>query len=63
MSSYAAGMLYKAAEAAATYLALEPSDDVMAKNIHYYTSDHKVSPEKFVPRQVGNNLTCKSIFS
>ena len=43
----------KAAEAAATFMALEPSDEVMAKNIHYYTTNFKLEADTFVPRQVG----------
>ena len=46
------GLLNKAAECAATYLAFEPSDEVMTQNIQFYTSDHKISADKFVPRQV-----------
>jgi len=46
------GQLKKAAEAAATFIAMEPSDEVMANNIRYYTSTFKVEAEAFVPRQV-----------
>ena len=47
------GQLKKAAEAAATFMAMEPSDEVMAKNIHYYTTNFKLEADAFVPRQVG----------
>ena len=50
---YTVGMTNKAAEAAATYLALEPSDEVMASNIRFYISNLKVSPENFTPWKVG----------
>ncbi len=50
--SFAVDMMTKAAESAATFIAMEPSDEVMANNIRYYTTQSKVPPETFVPRQV-----------
>ena len=50
------GNLRKAANAVATFLAREPSDDLMATNIRYYVSELKLLPEEFVPRQVSDLL-------
>ena len=44
----------KAANAVATFLAREPSDDLMATNVRYYVSELKLVPEEFVPRQVSD---------
>lgn len=46
------GNLYKAAEAAATYLAMDPSNDVMAQNIRFFSSNLKLSSDEFIPRKV-----------
>ena len=46
------GDLRKAAGAVATFLAREPSDNLMANNVRYYVSELKLLPEQFVPRQV-----------
>ena len=46
------GHLRKAASAVATFLAREPSDNLMASNVRYYMSELKLLPEEFVPRQV-----------
>ena len=51
-SFHPVGQLKQAAEAAATFIAMEPSDEVMANNIRYYTSTFKVEADAFVPRQV-----------
>ena len=56
------GQLKKAAEAAATFMALEPSDEVMAKNIHYYTTNFKLEADAFVPRQVGGFMHAMVVF-
>lgn len=47
---YKLGQLLKAAEAAATYLGMVPSDEVMLHNVRYYTNQYKLQPEDFVPR-------------
>lgn len=49
----AVGLVTKAAEAAATYLVMEPSDDVMSDNLRYYTTVNKVTADSFAPREVG----------
>ena len=49
---YPVGRLNDAAECAASYQQLEPSDSAMSKNILYYKSQLKVPDEEFVPRQV-----------
>lgn len=46
------GQLLKAAETAATYIGMIPSDDVMRSNVRYYTSEYKLQSEDFVPREV-----------
>ena len=54
------GQLLKAAEAAATYLGMVPSDEVMLHNVRYYTNQYKLQPEDFVPRDVSQQLTLDS---
>ena len=49
--------MQKAAEAASTYLAMEPSDEVMANNIRFYTAKFRMEAEAFTPRQVSIVLT------
>ena len=46
------GQLLKAAETAATYLAMRPSDEIMLNNVRYYTSTYKLQSSDFVPREV-----------
>lgn len=46
------GQLLKAAETAATYIGMIPSDDVMRSNVRYYTSNYKLQSEDFMPREV-----------
>lgn len=50
------GQILKTAETAATYLAFVPSDEVMSNNIRVYTSQYKLQPEDFSPRQVNWSL-------
>lgn len=50
-SYYKLGQLLKAAETAATYLAMRPSDEVMLNNVRYYTSTYKLQSNDFVPRE------------
>ena len=45
------GQLLKAAECAATYLGMIPSDEVMLYNIRYYTNQYKLQPDDFTPRE------------
>ena len=47
------GRLLKAAESAATYQGMIPSDEVMSNNVRYYTNKYKLQPEDFTPREVG----------
>lgn len=44
-------LLNKAAEAASTYQAMEPSDNVMAGNIKHFRSKMNVPPDQFKPRE------------
>lgn len=54
------GQILKAAETAATYLALVPGDEVMSDNIRIYTSEYKLQPEDFSAREVNRLLAvCK----
>lgn len=48
---YKLGLLEKAAETAATYLALDPSSIVMNENVRLYTTKLNVPAERFVPRK------------
>ncbi|CAI8055374.1 Cartilage-associated protein [Geodia barretti] len=50
-SYYKLGQLLKAAECAATYLSMAPSDEVMLHNIRYFTNNYKLRSEDFVPRE------------
>ena len=50
------GQLLKAAETAATYLGLKPSDEVMLNNVRYYINKYKLQSEDFLPREVSS--TC-----
>ena len=52
LSPHAVGQLLKAAECAATYLSMAPSDEVMLHNIRYFTNNYKLRSEDFVPREV-----------
>ena len=54
------GRLLKAAESAATYQGMVPSDEVMSNNVRYYTNKYKLQPEDFTPREVGK-LYCEFI--
>ena len=47
-------LLDKAAEAAATFRVLEPSDTTMASNVKYYRGILKVPFDSFNARQVHN---------
>ena len=51
-NNYTVSLLNKAAEAASTYQVLEPSDDVMARNIRVFRGEMNVLPEHFKPRKV-----------
>lgn len=42
----------KAAEMAATYLGMIPSDETMLNNVRYYTHTYKLQPDDFSPREV-----------
>ena len=48
---YKLGLFEKAAETAATYLALDPSSVVMNDNIRLYTTKLNIPAESFVPRK------------
>jgi len=49
---YSVGRMNDAAECAASYQVMEPSDSAMSKNVLFYKSQMKVPEDKFVPRQV-----------
>ena len=44
--------MYKAAESAATSLALEPSSDSMAENVRYFSKSLELMEEEVIPRKV-----------
>ena len=46
------GKLNDAAKAATTFLAIEPSSETMADNIHYYSSTYEVPQEYFIADEV-----------
>lgn len=48
----AVGQLNSAAEAAATFLAMEPSNEVMTSNVRYYSTTHGVSADPEAVRLV-----------
>ena len=51
----------KATEAAATYLALEPSSDAMTGNIRYYSNTFKLTAGDFIPRKVSFRISVDEI--
>ena len=57
------GRLLKAAESAATYQGMVPSDEVMSNNVRYYTNKYKLQPEDFTPREVGKLYCVYFIYS
>lgn len=48
----AVGNIAKAAETAATFLRMEPSNSEMANNVKFYTTQFKLTAEQFQPREV-----------
>ena len=60
LSLSSVGQLLKAAECAATYLGMIPSDEVMLHNVRYFTNRYKLGPEDFTPREVSaqQQATC-----
>ena len=53
----AAGVLDKAAAAAASYLLFRPDDEVMTQNKAYYIKSEGLTEEHFVPLEVSTAFT------
>ncbi len=50
----AVGNFLKAVESAATYLAIDPSSETMANNLHYYMTTFKLESKEVIPREVSS---------